>query len=275
MSRNPYLKMYTSEMVSDTMSLSAAEFGQYHLLLYAMFNAGGSLPNDPKLLKRVCRGRVSPAVLEYFELRDGRLYNKRLTIELKKRENLSKNGQLSAQARAAKSLKNNKPAATDSHGKSQPYSLESIGLESKDTEEVSSVSIIPPKSSSKTQSPQAGMCLCPENWLPSESDQKWAVENGFTAAQIREARDTMVDWSRGNNKRRKNWSAVWRNWLRREGKASKPRRQSNMSSVFDQIDTEQEWHDFEYTDDTDDSPWRGTGSQDANGSVPLIGKQRS
>ena len=66
-----------------------------------------------------------------------------------------------------------------------------------------------------------GPSLCPENWTPSESDLKWATSKGFLGSQIESAAESMMFWSRGNGKKRTNWSLVWRNWLKREGAGSK------------------------------------------------------
>lgn len=114
MSRAPFFKLFFSDLVGDTLSLSDAEFGSYMLLLGAMWNGGGHLPNNPARLARVarCSPKLWPrrwAALSGFFSEDGdTVSNARLLSERQKVESISAERSLSgkrgAEAKALKSL---------------------------------------------------------------------------------------------------------------------------------------------------------------------------
>ncbi|PWJ94683.1 uncharacterized protein YdaU (DUF1376 family) [Mesorhizobium loti] len=100
MSERPFMQLYVSDFVGDTLQLSTEQIGAYMLLLMAMWNAGGSLPDDDARLARVARlslkkwRALSPDLLTFFERAGGEIGHKRLTKELRK-------AQVKSQARAA------------------------------------------------------------------------------------------------------------------------------------------------------------------------------
>jgi uncharacterized protein YdaU (DUF1376 family) len=75
------MQFWGSDFVGDTLHLSASEVGAYMLLLIAMWNNGGTLPDDPKALKRIARGAVSDAVLKFFVPGEGGITQTRLKKE--------------------------------------------------------------------------------------------------------------------------------------------------------------------------------------------------
>ncbi|WP_083222519.1 DUF1376 domain-containing protein [Ensifer sp. LC163] len=58
MSERPFMQLYVSDFIGDTLHLSTEQIGAYMLLLMAMWNAGGRLPNDDAKLARVVRMSV-------------------------------------------------------------------------------------------------------------------------------------------------------------------------------------------------------------------------
>ncbi|MBZ9799292.1 YdaU family protein [Mesorhizobium sp. ES1-4] len=100
MSERPFMQLYVSDFVGDTLQLSTEQIGAYMLLLMAMWNAGGSLPDDDARLARVARlplkrwRAISADMLAFFEREGGEIGHKRLTKELRK-------AQLKSEARAA------------------------------------------------------------------------------------------------------------------------------------------------------------------------------
>lgn len=117
MSKSPFMPLWVSDFLGDTMDLDATEIGAYMLLLMAQWNRDGdSLPDDPEKLKRICRcGRNWPKVWgvieRFFSTDEKGVYSKRLRLEAQnvaaKREVNSHNGALGGKA---KSLKSKEPA---------------------------------------------------------------------------------------------------------------------------------------------------------------------
>lgn len=107
---HPYMPMYWGDFLRDTTGLNAEESGAYLMLIGALWNAGGILPDDPKALAR--HGRVTPRrwpkvwaeISIYFEHRSNAIgswiENNRVTQELTKadvkRARFSDNGKLGA-----------------------------------------------------------------------------------------------------------------------------------------------------------------------------------
>jgi uncharacterized protein YdaU (DUF1376 family) len=80
----PAFQFYANEYLAGTIAMSPAEVGAYiRLLCYQWSN--GSIPDDPKKLKRIVGGPVSADVLAKFKpAGDGQLANQRLELERQK-----------------------------------------------------------------------------------------------------------------------------------------------------------------------------------------------
>jgi len=95
MSERPFMQLYVSDFVGDTLPLSTEQIGAYMLILMAMWNAGGRLPDDDAKLARVARlslkrwRAISVDLLSFFEREAGEIGHKRLTRELHKAQGKS------------------------------------------------------------------------------------------------------------------------------------------------------------------------------------------
>lgn len=115
MSERPFMQLYVSDFVGDTLLLSTEHIGAYLLLLIALWNADGALPADDVKLARVARltvkkwRSVSAEILPFFIVEDGFLTHGRLTKELEKSERQSVlRASAGSRGGAATALKNNK-----------------------------------------------------------------------------------------------------------------------------------------------------------------------
>ena len=121
MSSAPYFKLYFSDLAGDTLMLSDAEMGSYILLIGAMWNAGGSLPNDPAKLSRAARVSHKSwpkrwgSLREFFIEDGGYITHKRVSAEAEKVRGLSQkrsdSGILGAESKRLKSLASDKANA--------------------------------------------------------------------------------------------------------------------------------------------------------------------
>ncbi|WP_421917018.1 YdaU family protein [Mesorhizobium sp.] len=123
MSERPFMQLYVSDFVGDTLQLSTEQIGAYMLMLMAMWNAGGTLPDDDVKLSRVVRmslkkwRAISADLLTFFERANGEISHKRLTKELRKSLVKSEaRAAAGALGGAAKALKTRgESVANDSH----------------------------------------------------------------------------------------------------------------------------------------------------------------
>lgn len=112
MSERPFMQLYVSDFIGDTLSLSTEQIGAYMLLLMAMWNAGGKLPADEAKLARVARMSVkkwkaiADDLMSFFEVDGGCVRHNRLTKELLKSESKSQSRSAAgAEGGKAKALK--------------------------------------------------------------------------------------------------------------------------------------------------------------------------
>ena len=137
MSELPYIKLWIGDYLAGTPTLNMEQSGSLLHLLFAMWENGGWLPNDPRKLAAICRmslrrwrDHVAPELDQFFikvEMESGDvIQNKRLTKELQKAREMRSQNSASARARW---LKNNKPR--DANGSSPHMQSESESEKSK------------------------------------------------------------------------------------------------------------------------------------------------
>ena len=114
MSETPFMQLYVSDFIGDTLALSTEQVGAYLLSLMAMWNAGGSLPDDDRKLARITRLSlkkwlaIRPDIEVFFTVEDGTWSNERLNKELQKvRSKSESRASAGAKGGASKALKYN------------------------------------------------------------------------------------------------------------------------------------------------------------------------
>lgn len=60
-----------------------------------------------------------------------------------------------------------------------------------------------------------GPTLCRPDWEPDENTVSRLLSEGHTRSVIAAARREMIDWSQSGGKRKHDWNATLRNWVRR------------------------------------------------------------
>lgn len=92
MSDIPYLPLYINDYEGDTAHLSLEEDGAYSRLIRLCWRTSGcSVPNDPAWIMKRMRANeneyndiIKPVITEYFTIKNGRVFQKRLQQEFDK-----------------------------------------------------------------------------------------------------------------------------------------------------------------------------------------------
>lgn len=108
------MQLYVADYLGDTRHLTTEQHGAYLLLLMTMWRADGKLPNCDKKLARIVGAtasrwaKIKTDVLEFFDVEESFITNKRLMFELKKASEKSiKRAEAGTRGGEAKALKDN------------------------------------------------------------------------------------------------------------------------------------------------------------------------
>lgn len=210
MSGTPFMPLWVSDFLGDTLDLDATEIGAYMLLLMAQWNRDGdSLPSDTKKLQRVARcGRnwasVWSSIEQFFKEDENGIYSKRLRFEAHnvaaKREVNARNGALGGKAKSLKT--NNAPVATATESLERSPSIPEPEPEREEREAIAS-----PKKQKRKSS-------LPDGWVPSDRNIQDAMEQQFTEREIQDEADKFADYHRAKGTIFADWDAGWRTWIR-------------------------------------------------------------
>lgn len=223
MSERPFMQLYVSDFIGDTLHLSTEQIGAYMLMLMAMWNAGGKLPSDDAKLARVTRMSVkkwksiSADLMPFFVPADGTITHNRLTKELRKSESKSQSrAAAGADGGRAKALKENNARMAIATAKSQ-HLPDTITRE--DTSSLrSDVSSEPDKSAPTSPTVIELPALQGDLVAISQTDvSEWV--GAFPAVNVDQKLKAIRAWLIANPKKRKTARGMKRfvvSWLSRE-----------------------------------------------------------
>lgn len=205
------MQLYVADYLGDTRHLTTEQHGAYLLLLMTMWRSGGRLPNDPKKLSRIvgCTPsrwtRIAGDVLVYFDLNDGDLTNKRLTVELEKASEKSiKRAVLGSLGGKAKALKTSK----------SDLAIATVLLKHSSEPELEPEERTPEERSSGVARTRASRLHV--DWEPDEIDRAYASAKGLAPAAIAAMAERFRNhWTAksGKDATKLDWAATWRNWV--------------------------------------------------------------
>lgn len=225
MSERPFMQLYVSDFIGDTLSLSTEQIGAYMLLLMAMWNAGGKLPADEGKLARVTRlsvkkwKAIAGDLLPFFETDGGIIRHNRLTKELQKSESKSQSrASAGAEGGRAKALKDKETRLANATRTPQHYP-DTITRE--DTSSLrSDVCPEPENSAPATQSPSVIDLPATQGQVVAitESDvAEWRA--AFPAVDVPQQLRAMRQWLLANERNRKTVRGMRKfvvSWLSRD-----------------------------------------------------------
>jgi uncharacterized protein YdaU (DUF1376 family) len=221
-----HVRFYPSDWLAGTRGMTAAEMGVYITLIAMMYERAGPVDGkDNAKLARLCgtsasalRGILDRLISDgKITETDGFLFNRRAELEIK--NVLSKSGvaREKATARWEKTPTKSTQAACNGIAPAMLASSQYPVIET--TEEKPSVVSAgkPAARTAKADGKGRGSRLAPD-WQPSPDDRKAALAEGMPEVQVdREANKFRDYWTgrAGANGVKLDWSATWRNWVRR------------------------------------------------------------
>jgi uncharacterized protein YdaU (DUF1376 family) len=227
----PYFPMFPTDFEAKTSHLTLAEDGAYNRLLrLAWMTPSCSIPADRAWVYRRLRAHtevdqavVEAVIEEFFETENGRLSNARLT-----REWLSANeaharrklaGEKGGKAKALKTKEADNSNATAMLKQPEP---EPEPIDTNTNVFVERTSAQPPNPEQPKHKPSsrgsARGIRIPSNWAPTPIDYAAASNEGLTSEEINREADRFRDYwisATGRTATKLDWSATWRNWIRR------------------------------------------------------------
>lgn len=78
---------------------------------------------------------------------------------------------------------------------------------------------------------KTGPAAIDPNWRPSAQTTTALLAEGFSASKLELSRTEMIDWAISNGKRKHDWDATLRNWVRRKPMETGPPRQDRQSRL--------------------------------------------
>ena len=223
-----WMPLYVADYLADTAHLTAAQSGAYLHLIMAYWRAGGPLRLSDDALARAAR--MTPdewienrdAVLAFFAVSSGQIRHGRIDHELAEAARLydarKRRTEAATAARAARNVTDNVTMnvtsdVTDNVTCTQPQPQPQPPFPSeRDTQ--GPVFGSGGFGGKRAERADRGTRL-PDDWSPSDEDRSFAGALGV--AVEREAAAFRDYWHSkpGADGRKTNWSATWRNWVRR------------------------------------------------------------
>jgi uncharacterized protein YdaU (DUF1376 family) len=222
MSSAPYFKLYFSDLAGDTLALSDAEIGSYILLIGAMWNAGGRLPNAPAKLARIARVSRSrwpsrwAALEDFFEIEGDDIVHQRVARERKKIDEISSSRSQAGVAGArAKALKSQETASANaSKSDKQTGDIPDTIAKERENKSLSPAAVgdgdagkKPPRRSPETTIPDG--FPTPEM---IQLGEKRVSEAGVVVNVENQARRFRTH-ALTSDRRCRNWIQAWRGWI--------------------------------------------------------------
>lgn len=217
----PFFPLYVDDFEADTAHLTLEEDGAYNRLLRLCWRTPGcSLPDDRDWIYRKARARtdadkaaVDIVIDEFFEVEDGRVFNARLRAEAL----LAGERHARRVAAGRKGGQKSNPLKTNETGSSiakakpkQPQPQPQTQLSDDNCEGQA------PAKKTRTHATRL-----PEDWVLPRDWGEWALSEGWAEQHIRAEAERFRDhWiaAGGQNARKRDWKATWRNWMRRTPK---------------------------------------------------------
>lgn len=221
----PYVQWFQDDFLGGIRGMKAMEIGIYTVLLNEMYNRGVALDQSDERLARMCGTdtRTFRHVLDMLigdekivRLSCG-LWNVRCENAFSSRAKMLEQQSFAGKASAKKRRKNKEPVE-------RPFNERSTGVQP--ISESQTLIKEEPTGSSKKKA-----FRLPDDWQP---DHSFGEKEGFTASEIEREADKFRDYWRqqpGQKGVKLDWTAAWRNWIRKAADDRKARKGAGSRSA--------------------------------------------
>lgn len=218
-----YYEHHLGDYYRKAKHLTMLEHGAYRMLLDLYYIHEEPLPADMKAIQRLAGARmddekeaVENVVREFFTLADDGWRHAKCDEEIEKArariDTARENGKRGGRPKKNPDETENKPA--DNPQETQPvnsgsdFKTQTKAHQTPDTNHQTPVK----------KEGEARATRLPENWRPGDDDFKFALGEGLTVPDVEREIAKFTDYWRGKagkDGRKLDWSATWRNWVRR------------------------------------------------------------
>jgi uncharacterized protein YdaU (DUF1376 family) len=224
-----FMPMYWGDYFADTQHLSLTQHGAYLLLIARYWTNGGPLRDDDDELSRTVRvscaawRALRPIVAPFFEIAEGWWRHKRVDAELERTERIRAERSVAGRRGVEKREQNRKQTASKPepigeangmHGVAEANAMYPHPHPHPHPQEAS----LPSEPRKRASAWPAGMTLSDE-WLA------FATGEGLSIGQAATEFSKLGDWARSKGETSKDWTARWRNWIRKaveDGRGNRP-----------------------------------------------------
>lgn len=218
-----YYEHHLGDWAAATGHLSWDEDMAYTRLLRAYYHHEKAIAEGQqyRLAKASTPGQrkaVDQVLSEFFELRDGHYHQKRADAEIARYQDKQRKAKASADARWSQSGRNANASPDAMRTHSEGNALQTPDTRHQKREEGEKAPKAPAAVAATPSRPERGTRL-PVGWLPGPEQTAFAeslgIRNGVAAAELEKFRDywTALPGQKGV---KTDWTATWRNWLRRK-----------------------------------------------------------
>jgi uncharacterized protein YdaU (DUF1376 family) len=201
-----WMAFYVGDYTANTLHLTTKQHGAYLLLILAAWKAGGSIPNDDARLAAITKmsareWKAERDVLrEFFDVGDKEWCHGRVIKELAEATHITQERSKAGGIGAAKRWEEHRKRMANASQTDAPSQSQSPSQKKEEESERAS---------------RSGSRL-PHDWRPSEEDRAFAEQLGKDPDAIAPGFCDYWHGVPGAKGRKADWSATWRNWVRRD-----------------------------------------------------------
>lgn len=228
----PYYKRYPKDFFEATVGMSGEVKGAYGLLLDIIYMLDGKLPDDPRYIS----GLLGISVRKWKTIKNELIERGKIQAENNIISNL-KADYLLEERRSYRDKKSENRTKSNKNKEKEKRSSYSARVKPKPDTKDTIVSLERARESShpskpKRKAPPRGAARAsqiPDSWGPSPTNYATAQKYNLTNEEVSREADKFIHHANANQRRQKNWSAAFSQWLIRSAEFKQNARSGHTS----------------------------------------------